>query len=63
MSPDALNKAIKYLELVQSKLADDIPAKHKNRPKSYLQFWNKELDVTQKKVEALRLAAPSKKSY
>jgi hypothetical protein len=62
MGPDALNKSIKYLELVQSKLAD-IPTKHKDRQKTYLEFWNKELAVTLKKVEALKLAAPSKKSY
>ncbi len=60
MNKDKLKNLTKYLEDTKSKLSSDVPPKHKLRAAQYKAFLNKEVELTTKKLEDLKLQGNGK---
>lgn len=55
MNKDNLKKLIKYQQKLQLMLDSGITEKHKNHPKTYLQFLNRELQAIKIKISSIKL--------
>lgn len=60
MNKDKIVSLSKYLEDIKSKLASEVPSKHKNRVSQYKAFLTKEVDLTTKKIDNLKLQTNGK---
>lgn len=58
MSNDTLARLVKYADLLKSKLSSPVPAKQKNRAQNYKNFLEKDLKMTNVKIDNLKLLAP-----
>lgn len=62
MNQEKLEKAVKYANLMKSKLSDPTPKKHEGRPAQYRELLEREYKKAARKVEDLKLSgADSKK--
>lgn len=55
MNKEKLSKLEKYLAHIKERLESPVPAKHIQRPESLKFFLEKELMVTTKKIEDMKL--------
>lgn len=55
MNKEALTKLEKYLAHIKERLDSPVPPKHVHRPESLRFFLEKELAMTTKKIEDLKL--------
>lgn len=56
MSKEKLNSLSKYEQELKNKLASAVPPKHRTRAAPYVEFLERELKKTSKKIEELRLS-------
>lgn len=61
MNQEKLEKALKYANLIKSKLSDPTPDKHKNRPTQYRELLEREFKKATKKVDDMKLTGADKK--
>jgi len=50
---EELKRLNKYLDFLKSRLTSDLPSKHKHRQKSFVQFLQKDIQLTQFKIDSL----------
>lgn len=55
-----LKKLEVYAKHLQERLSSPVPPKHENRPQALKDYLKKELDITLRKIDAIKLGSPVK---
>lgn len=55
MTKEALSKLIKYADSLRSRISSPVPESHKDHPRQYKEYLEKDLAATKSKIDAALL--------